>query len=99
MLGSSIAGASGTGGLLIIYSNFIRNNGSIQSNGKNNISSFGPPGGSTGGGSINIFYSNSIYQGNVTATGGKETGTYSDFECYGGAGGNGCITFSKINMP
>ena len=84
-----------------MYSNSIVNNGSIQANGKeNNKYSYGAPGGSTGGGTINIFYSNSIYQGNVTANGGAITWNYDDnFTVGGGAGGNGCITFSKINMP
>ena len=44
-------GANGTGGLLIIYSNEYENNGTITAKGTNGVH----PGGSSGGGSINIF--------------------------------------------
>ena len=73
---------------LITYSNSIINNGSIQANGKRNNNSWGPPGGSTGGGSINIFYSDIINKGMVSAYGGESPYNWnSNWTVYGGAGG------------
>lgn len=84
---------NGCGGLLIILSKSINNNGVISSEGqKGENLSMG--GGSSGGGSINIFYKNDWdNNGNVNADGGKSTGT----SYTGGAGGNGSISIGNIS--
>lgn len=64
-------GKNGTGGLIIIYAEEIRNNnGKIQSKGENGGRGHNSGGGGSGGGSINIFYKNSIEQGDINSTGG-----------------------------
>ena len=74
--GAKHKGSDGTGGLLIIYSKMILNNGDINSNGMtggNALSS----GGSSGGGSINIFYEDSYESSedaNCLAKGGNANG-------------------------
>lgn len=97
---------NGTGGLLVIYSNEIVNNGTIESNGvssstSNITSSKGDvyPGGASGGGSINIFYYNQfLNNGNCTANGGEAiTGIWSSPTISGGSGGSGSVTFTKID--
>lgn len=50
-------------------------------------------GGASGGGSINIFYKESIEKGTINAIGGTG-GTGSKT---GGAGGNGCISIGSIS--
>lgn len=81
-------GGNGTGGLLIIYANSIQNTstGYITAKGANG-SGGGEPGGSSGGGSINIFYSDKY---NNSGTLNAESGQ--------GAlrGGNGTITTTKL---
>lgn len=87
---------NGTGGLLIIYSNNIINNGKIYSYGSKG-GYFLPPGyaigggGSSGGGSINIFYNNKFEQGTISSKNvlNDETGI-------GGAGGDGTVTIGNI---
>ena len=90
---STFAGENGTGGLLIIYGENINNNNIIKSNGSNggkatsndNIAS----GGSSGAGSINIFYKDTIKgKENILVRGGKMNN--------GGAGGDGTVTIGKI---
>ena len=90
---STFAGENGTGGLLIIYGENINNNNIIKSNGSNggiatsddNIAS----GGSSGAGSINIFYKDTIKgKENIFVRGGKMNN--------GGAGGDGTVTIGKI---
>lgn len=83
---SSYSGQTGTGGLLIIYSNNIYNFGNIYSNG----SSGGVAGGASGGGTINIFYNkNYNSNGKIEANGGN----------YGndGQGGNGSVTIGNTS--
>ena len=90
---SIFSGENGTGGLLIIYGENINNNNIIKSNGSNggkatsndNIAS----GGSSGAGSINIFYKDTIKgKENILVRGGKMNN--------GGAGGDGTVTIGKI---
>lgn len=84
-------GESGTGGLLIIYTNNLINNSIINANGSNGgAGKIG--GGSSGGGSINIFYTNKIKVGSISSNGGKAVGTKN----VGGAGGNGTINTCSI---
>lgn len=91
------SGKSGTGGLLIIYSNKLINNDRILSNGSTGgyaNSRVSASGGSSGGGSINIFTATKIEnKGTITATGGSAVGN-------GGAkGGNGSVTIMEnLNM-
>ena len=75
----------GTGGLLIIYGNKINNNNLIESNGVSAIYET-VTGGSSGGGSINLFY-NENYNGGIATKGYLKTG---------GAGGAGTITVGSI---
>lgn len=90
-LTSSYRGQTGTGGLLIIYANNMKNEGTIKSNG----SSGGGvrSGGGSGGGSINIFYKNTYecIKGIYSNAGGPKTGS-----TQGGAGGNGTTTIGSI---
>lgn len=81
-------GGTGTGGLLIIFSNLLINSGSIEANGSNGGSaSNGGGGGSSGGGSVNIFYKTKYSStGTVSANGGVLINS-------GGAGGAGSITY------
>ena len=64
-------GDNGTGGLLIIYAKELINKGKIEANGKNGGTATRAPGGSSGGGSINLFYSKSLQQGITEVNGGK----------------------------
>lgn len=90
-LKTTALGSSGTGGLLVIYANDLLNNNTINSNGSNGgAGRYG--GGSSGGGSINIFYKKNITLGNISITGGIETGTIKT----GGAGGSGTKTVCSI---
>lgn len=85
----TVVGTNGTGGLLIISADIINNNGEILSNGTS-ASSAGYCGGSSGGGSINLFYKTDyLNQGTITATGGSNG--------RGGKGGDGCITIGNIS--
>ena len=86
------AGASGTGGLLILYANEYENNGLISAYGYRGGSSSTGPGGSSGGGSINIFYLYQKVKGNTNALGGSAAGTL----YYGGAGGTGTVTYTQL---
>ncbi len=88
-------GENGTGGLLMIFANSISNKGKIESNGIGNGRH--NAGGSSGGGSINIFYKE-VFENensnNITATGGISTNDAT----YGkaGNGGNGSVTIGSI---
>lgn len=54
-------------------------------------------GGSSGAGSINIFYKEDfIKQGNITANGAQRRLGNIDAIYYGGAGGDGCISIGSI---
>lgn len=88
-------GNNGTGGLLIISANSINNNGNITANGIGNGRHFA--GGSSGGGSINIFYKNAFINKNsdsIVANGGISV----NYTKYGkaGNGGNGSVTIGNI---
>lgn len=92
---SSYKGSNGTGGLLVIYANKIENIGNMNANGSNGGPSLSRwqynGGGSSGGGSINIFYkeiTNDDYT-NVTVNGGTRV------HC-GGAGGLGSISIGSV---
>lgn len=83
-------GQNGTGGLLIIYGNEIKNSGNIISNGTGTtIHPKYATGGSSGAGSINIFYNDSYNNlGTIEAIGGQAGN--------GGAGGDGSVTIGNI---
>ncbi len=88
-------GKNGTGGLLIISANSINNTGKIEANGVGNGRQ--DAGGSSGGGSINIFYKEEFTntdENNITAKGGIST----NYATYGkaGDGGNGSVTIGSI---
>lgn len=94
--GSGVA-ENGTGGLLVIYSNIINTeNGKISSNGSQGGVGSLTGGGSSGGGSINIFYKTKInYNKNnelITSLGGSIVGS----KYPGGRGGNGTISIGNI---
>lgn len=86
--GGNQSGTNGTGGLLVIYTNILNNNGKITSKGSNSYDG----GGASGGGSVNIFYSRVEKEGVIDATGGSGT----ENDRIGGDGGNGCITLTNI---
>ena len=75
----------GTGGLLIIYANEYTNNGTLTAKGTS-VTDYN--GGSSGGGTINIFYKTKTSNGTTNVTGGST---------YGGAGGNGTVTYTEIS--
>lgn len=83
----------GTGGLLITYSNTINNNGNIVANGITALK-IDEPGGSSGGGTVNIFYRDSyINNGLIEAKKGETTiGRL----LKGGAGGNGSVSVGQL---
>lgn len=96
-------GTDGTGGLLVIYvKGKIINNGIIRANGekggdterKDSLFVYNSCGGSSGGGSINIFYGTE-YQNNgiVEAVGGERSTKGWN---YGGAGGSGTVTIMQL---
>ena len=104
--GAGTTGANGTGGLLVIYANEYANSGKVTANGTTtNSDAIG--GGSSGGGSINIFtnqstginqlgvITNTKYNqilGTVNYAGGAATGNNTK----GGAGGAGTINIGEI---
>lgn len=90
---------NGTGGLLILYTPKLINNGTITADGTQAgtasiTSSNGrvDPGGSSGGGSVNIFYGIIETSGTITANGGARRCISS---C-NGAGGNGTVTKTQL---
>ena len=81
-------GLNGTGGLIIIYASVVDNsNGTITANGVGVNGSNYNKSGSSGGGSINIFYTKSMMNGKLEANGGKNAGIQ---------GGTGSITIGNI---
>lgn len=88
---TALSGSSGTGGLMILYSNTLNNLGSILSNGRSGGGIAAAGGGSSGGGSINIFTQNITDLGKKEARGGEGANEG------GGAGGNGTITIGNIS--
>ena len=82
--------------MLIIYANSLINNSNIEANGSNGGNGYkNAGGGSSGGGSINIFYKDNYTEnnGSVTVDGGIAmcpTGYQ------GGAGGTGSISVGQI---
>ena len=87
-------GSNGTGGLLILYSNELQNNGLFSAHGYNGGEATFAAGGSSGGGSINIFYNNIVTKGSLNVSGGsvRVAGQGS----WSGAGGSGTVTYMKI---
>ena len=90
---------SGTGGLLIIYTDKLVNNGEIVSKGSSSRPPVGyntnvcAPGGSSGGGSINIFTPDYENNGTVSAAGGTSVASV---WLVGGHGGTGTVTIGSI---
>ena len=79
-------GTTGTGGLLILYSNILNNTGIISSNGTDSNGY----GGASGGGTINIFYNKLTHEGTMKTTGGNGQN--------GGNGGDGSVWLQDINL-
>ena len=79
-------GTTGTGGLLILYSDTLNNSGKISSNGTNS----NEYGGASGGGTINIFYNKLTNEGTIESVGGKGGN--------GGDGGNGSYVLQNITI-
>ena len=89
--GSSYSGQNGTGGLLIIYANSFNNNNKITANGYAGGHNDYGYGGSSGGGSINIFY-NTLVNANrssIEAKGGISSANEH--------AGNGAVTIGSIS--
>ena len=75
-----------------MYANNIINNKTISANGTTGVKAYNG-GGSSGGGSINIFYNNEYSNnGTVVANGGTAAGTNK-----GGAGGKGTVSIGNIS--
>ena len=96
----------GTGGLLVLYCINLNNYGSIQTHGGNTLYTYSgtsniciSTGGASGGGSLNIFTSNTKNTGTITATGGQRFIGPNSYGGYaqGGLGGNGCVTITNID--
>lgn len=88
-------GQDGTGGLLILYTRQFDNEGTIESKGSSGgrcNSRVPASGGSSGGGSVNIFYEHLLNKGTITAQGGVNTGNGI------GPGGDGCVTLTNFVM-
>ena len=83
------SGQTGTGGLLIINTDALENTGTINSSGMKGGYGSGASGGSSGGGSINIFYRTLISEGTITSTGGAEVSA-------GSKGGDGSVTLTQL---
>lgn len=101
---SAYKGEDGTGGLLIIFTKELQNNGKIEANGCNGGQSMdydhSTSGGSSGGGSINIFYTKCNIKGEIEAIGGEGIKNYTSYDkatVYSGRGGNGSITMGTIS--
>lgn len=107
--GSGTVGASGTGGLLIIFvkgkitigdKGSIQANGSKGGNGKTTTKTQdggGSGGAGSGGGAVHIFYGDTIINSSkITATGGSGGTGYLNATAWpGGAGGNGTINIQN----
>ncbi|MCL2110179.1 hypothetical protein FWH30_01175 [Microgenomates group bacterium] len=97
-------GQDGTGGLLVIYASAFINNGNLESKGMLGGFATHPlaagnaaGGGSSGGGSINVFYRHgpSFISGTTDVDGGDAVIT--SFAS-GGAGGAGTATFTQVDL-
>ena len=85
--------SNGTGGLLIIYANKVKNNCNILSQGIPGGNSSWVGGGSSGGGSINIFYKDKYENlGILNSNGGNPNGG----RWKGGPGGTGSISIGQL---
>ena len=89
----------GVGGRIIIFCNNFTNNGKIEANGVNAVSSYvwgGASGGASGGGAVDVFYRILTSRGTITANGGLGAAINSDTTQKSGNGGNGSITLSVL---
>lgn len=92
------SGSSGTGGLLIIYSDTLKNNATISANGTAGGNGFRAGGGGSGGGSINIFFKTECIKGTIVANGGtRGVGTRGSECAHGGYGGTGTVSVGNIS--
>ncbi|BFT94220.1 hypothetical protein MNSC_02280 [Minisyncoccus archaeophilus] len=96
--GGTPSGGTGTGGLLVIYAKTITvsSTGKIQSNGSNGSGGTGSDcatGGGAGGGSVNLFYQNTLTNGGTISANGGSPGVNGDS---GGAGGAGTVRMVNI---
>lgn len=87
---SSAITSSGTGGLLVVYSESLYNNGEITANGVQAATTVKAGGGSSGGGSINIFYQKTYENNGIVEASGGLVGAK------GGAGGTGSVSILKM---
>ena len=103
---------SGVGGRVIIYCVDFENNGNISANGVSSkcvtLSGYAgcySGGGASGGGCVDIFYTNLIKEGTNTANGGSGYSQKGqDTTGHTGNGGNGCVTLlnwdvQKVILP
>ncbi len=91
-------GTNGTGGLLVLYADEYRNNGKITASGTSGRYRGYGSGGSSGGGSINIFTNQETgidQLGVINVMGGSKN---EEDNRGGGAGGNGTSTFTQITL-
>ena len=84
---------TGCGGRVIIFCCNFTNNGSITVNGTSITNDGKYSGGASGAGAVDLFYTNKIIEGTITATGG--VGARGEkANNYSGSGGNGSITLT-----
>lgn len=99
----AITAANGTGGLLIVYSNNVENNGKINSQGSNGSytskeTHYFAHGGASGGGSINIFYKGQYTGSGSSDVSGGWTRVYGkDGSVWLRKGGDGTVTTGSIS--
>lgn len=89
-------GESGTGGLLVIYCKEASGNGSLTACGVRAPINHSCAGGSSGGGSINVFLGSNLiasFPWTSNASGGESTAASSRL---GGAGGAGTVNIGSI---
>ena len=91
---------SGVGGRIIIFCSKFENNGTISVDGVSAVYNNMPSGGASGGGAIDVFYTDLISEGTMTATGGTGASAKdpnSSLSALSGKGGDGCITLTQYN--
>lgn len=91
-------GTNGTGGLLVLYADEYKNNGKITASGTSGRYRGYGSGGSSGGGSINIFTNQETgidQLGIINVMGGSKN---EEDNRGGGAGGNGTATATQITL-
>ena len=108
---TEMTATSGTGGLLVVYTDSLNNSGTISSNGSNGAGAWcnlpgeykgAVGGGGSGGGSVNVFYKSLSSFGTIIANGGiggdvLNCTNHSMGLFNGGNGGAGAVTVGSVS--